>query len=62
MENSRARVSPRSAIVKEGPELYNLREDPSEQNNLAAAEPDRVAEMDRRMLEFTRRLVDRERV
>ncbi len=60
IENSRARVSDRSAIVKDGPELYNLREDPREQNNLAAQEPDRVAEMDRRMHDFTQRLVDRE--
>jgi hypothetical protein len=47
-------------LTKGGPELYNLREDPSEQNNLFAAEPDRAAEMDRMMREFTARLVQRE--
>ena len=61
VENSRARVSERSAIVKEGPELYNLREDPTEQVNLADREPERVEDLDRRMKEFTRRLVDHER-
>ncbi len=62
IENSRARVSERSAIRKEGPELYNLREDPTEQNNLAPEEPERVVDLDRRMREFTQRLIDRERV
>ena len=61
VENSRGRVSERSAITKEGPELYNLREDPLEQRNLASAEPDRVEDMDRRMLAFTERLLARER-
>ncbi len=61
VENSRARVSPRSDIVKDGPELYNLREDPTEQRNLASEEPERVEALDRRMRAFTQRLVDRER-
>ena len=61
VENSRARVSPRSAITKEGPELYNLRDDPTEQNNLVLQEPERASDLDRRMREFTQRLVDRER-
>ena len=61
VENSRARVSDRSAITKQGPELYNLREDPSEQANLASQEPDRVADLDRRMRNFTQRLLDHER-
>lgn len=61
VENSRARVSPRSAITKEGPELYNLRDDPTEQNNLVSQEPERASDLDRRMREFTRRLLDRER-
>ena len=60
VENSRARVSDRSALTKEGPELYNLREDPREQNDLAAQEPERVEALDRKMLEFTQRLVERE--
>ena len=61
VENSRARASDRSSIIKEGPELYNLREDPTEQQNLASGEPDRIADMDRRMREFTQKLLDRER-
>ena len=61
VENSRARFREGSAITKDGPELYNLREDPAEQRNLAADEPDRAEDMDRRMKEFTQRLVDRER-
>ena len=47
-------------LVKAGPELYNLREDPAEQANLAEQEPERVEDMDRRMREFTRRLLDHE--
>ena len=61
VETSRARASERSAIVNDGPELYNLREDLSEQQNLAAEEPDRIADMDRRMRAFTQNLLDRER-
>ncbi|MDE0264342.1 MAG: sulfatase [Bryobacterales bacterium] len=61
VENSRARASDRSSIVKDAPELYNLREDPAEQNNLALQEPERVADMDRRMRAFTQELLDRER-
>ncbi len=61
IENSRARASARSSIVKDGPELYNLREDPTEQRNLAAGEPDRVADMDRRMRHFTQRWIAHER-
>ena len=60
VENSSGRSSPRSRISKEGPELYNLGLDPTEQENLAAMEPDRLRDMDRRMREFTQRLIDHE--
>ena len=62
VENSAGRVSNRSAIVKDGPELYNLREDPTEQVNLADREAARTADMDRRLRQFTERLVGRERI
>ena len=49
-----------SNLTKSEPELYNLREDIGERNNLFAAEPDRAEDMDRRMREFTERLVRHE--
>ncbi len=61
VENSPGRVSNRSAITKADPELYNLRDDPTEQNNLATQEPERLEDLDRRMREFTQRLIDHER-
>ncbi len=60
VENSRARFDKTSNLTKGGPELYNLRDDPTEQNNLEGQEPERVADMDRRMREYTQRLVARE--
>ncbi len=49
-----------SKLTKSGPELYNLIEDPHQRTNLYAAEPDRARDMDRRMRQFTERLVRRE--
>jgi arylsulfatase A-like enzyme len=49
-----------SKLVKDGPELYNLRDDPTEHNNLIAQEPDRAREMDRRLREFTEELIRHE--
>jgi arylsulfatase A-like enzyme len=47
-----------SQLVKDRPEIYNLREDPTEHRNLIEQEPDRAAELDRRLRQFTRELVD----
>jgi arylsulfatase A-like enzyme len=56
-----AHSRPGSKLTKEGIELYNLREDPTEQKDLAASEPERVQDMDQRLREFTKALIDRER-
>jgi len=56
-----ARKARGSKLVKDKPELYNLREDPTEQHNLAEAEPDRAAELHRMLEQFTHELVSRER-
>ena len=56
-----AHSRPGSNLTKQGVELYNLRDDPGEQRDVSAAEPERVQDMDRRMLEFTKALLDRER-
>ena len=49
-----------SRLVKDGPELYNLREDPVEQRNLLADEPERAGAMDRALRQFTQQLIDHE--
>ncbi|MBI1355362.1 MAG: sulfatase-like hydrolase/transferase [Acidobacteria bacterium] len=56
-----AKSRPGSKLTKDKPELYNLREDPGEQKNLIDAEPERAADLDRRMRAFTERLLARER-
>jgi len=53
-----ARTAKNSKLSKSGPELYNLRADPGERNNLATAEPDRARAMDQMLFDFTRRLKD----
>ena len=49
-----------SALFKEGPELYNTADDPTEHHNLIAAEPERAEAMDRMARDFTRELVEHE--
>ncbi len=49
-----------SQLFKEGPELYNTTDDPTEHNNLIAAEPDRAEAMDRMARDLTRELVEHE--
>ena len=49
-----------SKLTKDGPELYNLREDPGEQSNLIAQEPDRAQELDRMLRARTQELIEHE--
>jgi arylsulfatase A-like enzyme len=51
-----ARAAKKSKLTKSEPELYNLRADPAEKNNLARAEPERARQMDQMLFEFTKRL------
>lgn len=55
-----ARTRKGSNLTKEAPELYNLRDDPTEQKNLAQAEPDRAREMHQKLENFTHELIQRE--
>ncbi len=49
-----------SKLIKDGPELYNLRDDPGEQNNLIAKEPDRAGDLDRMLRNRTEELIEHE--
>ena len=49
-----------SKLTKDGPELYNLRDDPGEQNNLIAKEPDRAGNLDRMLRNRTEELIEHE--
>jgi arylsulfatase A-like enzyme len=55
-----ARSAKGSNLTKNEPELFNLREDPTEQKNLAKAEPDRAKDMHRTLVAFTDELIERE--
>lgn len=46
-----------SQLTKDAPELYNIADDPTEHNDLAAAEPDRAEAMDETMRAFTQELI-----
>ncbi len=56
----RGKAAEGSRLTKQRPELYDLRQDPGEQNNRIDAEPERARELDRMLQGFTRELVDRE--
>ena len=49
-----------SNLTKDGPELYHLRDDSTEHNNHISQEPDRARDLDRRLRDFTRSLVEHE--
>ena len=44
----------------DGPELYNLRDDPGEHENLIANQPDRAGELDRMLRSRTEQLIAHE--
>jgi arylsulfatase A-like enzyme len=45
----------KATLPTQGPELYNLSEDPGEQNNLSSREPERVGAMSARLLDLLNR-------
>lgn len=55
-----AKQKPDSKLTKDGPELYNTRDDPTEHDNLIAVEPDRAQAMDQMARDLTRELVEHE--
>ncbi len=56
----RGREAKGSRLRKDAPEIYNLRDDPTEHNNLFTAEGDRARDMHRQLEEFTHELIRKE--